>query len=194
MTRKPWTPGQLLRLETKRFVLRSMTPEDVNEEYITWWNDPRVQEGLNMPQRNWQRAHAVNHVQRFNNVDSFHLGVFRKESRELVGFVAIFNNSKLATALMNIVIGNKRYWGRRVPIELSQIVFPFTFQFLGAAKIKSEVVGQNRASLEMCKRLGFQEEGVLRQEKPSFQGGRVDIHLFGLLAEEWYAANKTSNT
>jgi RimJ/RimL family protein N-acetyltransferase len=164
-----------------------MRAQDVSAEYISWWNDPQIQDGLNMPVRNWTRPQAVKHVSRFNNIDRFHLGIYRKGSGELVGFVAVFHNSQLATATINIVIGNKKFWGSRVPKELREIVFPFIFKRLKVAKLKLEVVGHNRSSLSMCKSLGLVEEGVLRQEKPHYQGGRVDVYVFRMLAEEWQA-------
>lgn len=180
-----WEPGVVLNFETKRFLLRSMTAEDVDDEYISWWNDPQIQDGLNSPIRNWSRTHAVHHIKRFDNLNKFHLGIFRKGTGALVGFVAIIHKKNVKNVSMNIVVGNKNFWGARVPSELRDTLFSFVFKQLGAEKIKSEVVGHNRSALKMCELLGFRKEGVLRQEKPHYRSGRVNVHLFGLLAEEW---------
>lgn len=182
-----WKPGQLLELETRRFILRSMTADDVSDEYISWWNDDQITDGLTTRVRNWKKKQALQHVSKFNNKNSFHLGIYRKGTNEAVGFIAIFHNRGLATALLNIVVGNKKYWGARVPKEVTGTVFPFLFDGLKVVKLKTEIANYNRSSLSAIRRLGFVEEGVLRQEKPYHKGGRLDLHVFGLLVDEWRA-------
>jgi RimJ/RimL family protein N-acetyltransferase len=182
-----WKPGQLLVLESKRFNIRSMIADDVSDEYISWWNDTQIMDGFMQAPRNWTKSHGVKHVNTFNNKNSFHLGIHRKGSNEDVGFIAIFHNKGFATALINMIIGNKKYWGARVPKEIVGTVFPFIFDQLRVAKIKTETAHYNRSSVSAMLKVGFVEEGILRQEKPYYKGGRIDMRVFGLLAEEWQA-------
>lgn len=185
MTTASWTEGTPVSLETRRFYIRSIGISDVNEEYLSWWNDTRVQDTLNSPARGWSMADARKHVNKFNNVSAFHLGLFRKNPSELAGFVALFMNRQSDVATMNIVIGNKKYWGSKVPFEASRVIFPFAFEELKANKLKAEVNGNNRSSLRMVRDLGFVEEGVLRQDVKKFSGERLDKYIFGLLAADW---------
>jgi len=111
MTQEKWVAGKPVKLETKRFFVRSITIDDVDEQYLSWWNDARVQETLNAPARGWTLARARQHVSNFNNANTFHLGLFRKNPAELVGFVALFANRQNDIAVINIVIGNKKYCG-----------------------------------------------------------------------------------
>jgi [ribosomal protein S5]-alanine N-acetyltransferase len=185
MSGEKWEAGKPVKFETKRFYIRSIAIDDVDEQYLSWWNDARVQESLNARARGWTIVNARRHVSKFNNKNTFHLGLFRKDPAELVGFVALFVNSQNDNAVINIVIGNKKYWGSGVPKEASTVIFPFVFEELKVNKLKSEVNSSNRSSLKATKDLGFIEEGILRQDVQHFSGERLDKHVFGLLAEDW---------
>ena len=79
-------PGEILEAETERFTLKSMRPEDINDDYISWWND-RVQAGLNAIPRNWGRQQALEHIAKFDDDQRFHLSIRSKENGRLVGFL-----------------------------------------------------------------------------------------------------------
>jgi len=187
-----WRPGEILSLDTKRFTLRSLTPADATETYISWWNDPEVQAGLNSRARGWGKPEAVRHIAKFNNKTSFHLGIFCEQTGRMIGFFAIFIHPKNKVARTNIVIGEKDYWGKRVMEEVGRRMLSFLFETLGVAKVKAEVMGRNNASIFMSKVLGATCEGVLRKEIPHFSGGRTDIFVYGLLRDEWRAAQKAA--
>ena len=68
-------------------------------------------------------------------------------------------------------------------ISLSTVI-NYSFDILGLKKIYSEVFENNTKSINIFKRLYFQEEGFLRSHIVS-NGRRIGIHLFGLLRNEW---------
>lgn len=51
-------------------------------------------------------------------------------------------------------------------------------------KLRADVLTTNDGSRRVLEKLGFVEEGVLREEKFA-DGGYVDVHRFGLLAADW---------
>lgn len=189
-----WQPGQPLRTETKRFIIRSLTPADVTETYVRWWNDPEIQDGLNFPARGWNWQRAVQHVSGFDNEQTFHLGIFCKDTRRLIGFFAVFLNPHTKVAKTNIVIGEKDYWGKQVVQEVRGHMLSIIFEIMGMEKVKGEVHGNNYASIFNCKSMGFTCEGILRSEEPHFSGKkRIDMYIFGLLREEWLEQKKRKN-
>lgn len=65
------------------------------------------------------------------------------------------------------------------------------FSNLKLHKICGQALRANRRSIEMHKRLGFEEEGVLREQH--FDGSSYhDVVCFGLLSEDWRIASKES--
>lgn len=173
----------MYHFESKRFLLRPLTASDVSETYISWWNDAEIQSGLNCLPRNWTQVEAVQHVSRFDNRRNFHFGIFTRDTLALVGFIAVFI-TPVQIATMNMVIGDKQYWGQGVMDESVPVLCEWLFNSMGVVKIKSEAAGHNVWSIAMLKRLGFQLEGVLRVEMPHFKEGRVDKYVFGLLSDD----------
>lgn len=184
-----WLPGFPLKLETEHFVVRSLGSADATDEYISWWNDAEVQEPLGFHPRWWSQHEAVRHIGRFDNRRRFHLGIFDKEGMTPVGFITITPKDK-GCIQTNIVIGNKEYWGKRVPIEVRETVFDFIFEKLGAHKIVGEVDARNFTSIFNYKAQGFACEGVLREQKIWIDGTRHDLLMFGMLKEDWQARRK----
>jgi RimJ/RimL family protein N-acetyltransferase len=184
-----WRPGEILRIETERFSLRSLTPVDVTASYIKWWNDPEIQDGLNMPPRGWKKEHAVKHISNFDNITRFHLVIVCKEQKRMIGFYTMFVDPRTKVAKSNIVIGEKDYWGKNVVQEVRARMLSFLFNDLGMEKVKGEISGRNLPSIFNYKAQGFTCEGILRSEMQHYKEkeGRADKYLFGLLRDEWLA-------
>ncbi len=174
-----------LPLETERLFLRPLTRNDVNQNYISWWNDPEIQAGFNVLPRNWGRLQALQHIARFNNPHSVHLGVFLAEESHLIGFVSVFLKPGVGLATINLCVGDKQYWGKRISDEMLHSVIRWLFEVCGVFKLKADIHGHNRYSVNLFERLGFKREGALRKEAISVDGGRVDQYLYGLLREEY---------
>lgn len=183
----PWQPGMGLQVETERFVLRSLVPADADEVYTSWWNDAEIQKGFNRLPRHWDRARAAQHIQQFENRDSFHLGIYPKDTGQIIGFFAMFVDHRQKVARTNICIGDKAYWGKNVVLEVRARMLDFLFNRLAMEKVEGEIKGRNFASIFNYKALGFTAEGVRRKQIWAFNGGRTEIYQFGLLKEEWFA-------
>lgn len=77
--------------------------------------------------------------------------------------------------------------GRR----LGAAVLNYAFLDIGLHKVYGQVLGLNGRSIRFHRQLGFQEEGVLRDQY--FDGVSYHpVHCFGMLASEWNAGEKGS--
>ena len=183
-----WQPGQPIRFETERFYIRSLQTRDVNETYLSWWNDPEIQAGFGFPARNWTMQDAIAHVQQFDNRVKFHLGIFVKETNEMIGFYTLFYEPEMRIAVPNICIGDKSQWKQHAATEVGGAFFNFGFNVLGANKAEGRIKGDNPASIAMLEFFGFKKEAQLRQRVKGVNGEFVDLHIYGLLKEEWQAS------
>lgn len=183
-----WQPGEPLKFKTERFYIRTFTPEDVTETYLSWWNDAEIQKGFGFPPRNWDMKTATDHVRQFNNRDKFHFGIFVKGSDELIGFYTLFVEPDIGIAVPNICIGNKNYWGMHTATEVGEVFSDFGFNVLGLNKAEARLRGANPASIAILKHFGYKKEGQLRQRVKGIDGEMVDLHIYGLLKQEWLAS------
>lgn len=180
-----WRPGQVLELETENYLLRSLGADDASDTYVSWWNDAEIQRGYNEPARGWDRARAIKHITNFNNKDRFHLGIFARDSGNIIGFFAMFVNYQHKVVKSNICIGDKSLWGKNVGVEVRATMLDFMFGPLGMKKVCGEVLGRNLPSFYNYKVLGFRLEGVLKSQIRHLDGGRADVYYFGLSKQEW---------
>jgi RimJ/RimL family protein N-acetyltransferase len=172
------------RFETERFILRPLGPADVNDRYVSWWNDEEIQLGNNRKPQAWNRERAIKHIHWFDNRTNFHFGIFTKDRRELIGFMSLLTNPEVGSAKSNVVL-DRSFWGKNVVPEARRVLIDLAFQRMQVAKFKGLVIGRNYPSIFNYLSMGFVCEGVMRSEVPYVNGGRADVYHFGLFPEQW---------
>lgn len=78
----------------------------------------------------------------------------------------------------------KRHWGQGLMTEALVPMLRFGFERMGLNRIEADVTVGNEASVRVLAKLGFREEGVLRQ-RGFWKGAYHDLRLFSLLHREW---------
>ena len=82
-------------------------------------------------------------------------------------------------------------WGQGFAIDMMQTTLEACFDSWGVRRIGVRVEEGNERALALYRRLGFKEEGRLRQA--AFRAGRhADVLLFSLLSGEWSAHQDSS--
>jgi ribosomal-protein-alanine N-acetyltransferase len=78
----------------------------------------------------------------------------------------------------------RRYWGRGIMPEALHAMIHFGFERLALNRIEADTSTYNAASVRVLEKLGFQREGVQREQY--YQDGRFhDLVLFGLLKRDY---------
>jgi len=111
--------------------------------------------------------------------------IFYKDS--VVGSVALNKiDEKNSSAYWSFYMDEKyRRIGLAAVVEYEFL--NYTFFKMGIEKLNSEVLGNNDSVVNLHKKYGFQEEGVLR-ENIMRDGERIGVHLIGILKREWESA------
>jgi RimJ/RimL family protein N-acetyltransferase len=89
-------------------------------------------------------------------------------------------------AEIGYVLG-KPYWGQGFAHEGVGALLAFAFGDLSLRRLEAEVDPRNVASAKVLNRLGFVQEGLLR-ERWALKGEICASTLYGLLRHEWDAA------
>ena len=156
-----WKLGKPVILKTENYILRSLTPSDVNKKYIGWNRDPEVMENVELPM-NLPPQQLVRFVQTFNNSNRLHIGIFCKKGDLFIGYFNIFCDFKNRNARTAVVIGDRDYWGKKVVLETRAVILDFLFYVMGMHKVWGAIYARNLPSLFNYKAQGFTCEGVLR--------------------------------
>lgn len=81
----------------------------------------------------------------------------------------------------------RAYWRRGIMSEALRRVIVFGFTSMGLNRIEADASIYNTPSLNLLQRLGFQREGVQREQY--YEDGRYhDLVMLALLKREWIAA------
>ena len=176
-------------IEGVKISLRAVAIEDCNDTYLTWLNNPNVNGFL---ETRWS-------TQTLDVIKSFVEGI-RQSNHSYLFAITIreganggtrhIGNIKIgpinpfyAYADISYFIGEEDCWGKGIATEAISLVCKFGFEELGLHKIQAGVFGKNIGSIKALKRVGFKNEGCLREQLFTFDN--VDDHLyFGILREE----------
>ena len=80
-----------------------------------------------------------------------------------------------------------RHKGRGVATQACRALVTEAFSAYGLHRVEIRCAARNERSAAIPRRLGFREEGVLREAEP-LHGKFVDLRLFSMLASEWPGA------
>lgn len=89
--------------------------------------------------------------------------IWYKENQIPIGMVGLFKiNYIYQTAEIGIFIGETKYWGKGIGTEAVNMILDYAFNTLNFRKILGGVNTTNTQSLKMFKKVGFIEEGHLK--------------------------------
>lgn len=83
-----------------------------------------------------------------------------------------------------IYIADTKFRGKNVGSAAEYLVMKHVFDELGFNKLICEVLAGNESAVNLYKSLGFQTEGVLRQQVVK-EGQPMDVIVLGILRQEW---------
>ena len=177
---------QSLHFTTGRLTLRPLSTADTDALYAIF-SDPAVARHLSHPA--WtDRADAereiADHQAAMASNSAVKLGIFVTATGTLAGtvklsyFVADSRRCEVGYAL------GVAHWGRGYLVEAMQVLLDFAFSTLDMNRIEADIDPANIASAKTLARLGFVQEGLLR-ERWIVAGVLSDTAMYGLLRRDW---------
>lgn len=170
----------------RRLELRPLRPEDVDEAYVRWLNDPEIARYTEARHTHHTLESVRDYVTEFNTRKNNHLfAIFELDGGRHVGNIKIGPINHLhRCASVGLIIGEKSCWGRGYATEAIGLAVQYAFTALNLHKLTAGIVRGNEASLRAFEKNGFRMEGVRRKQNYC-EGDWRDVTMLGLLAEEW---------
>ncbi|WP_298624453.1 UDP-4-amino-4,6-dideoxy-N-acetyl-beta-L-altrosamine N-acetyltransferase [uncultured Zoogloea sp.] len=163
--------------------VRPMNERDL-DRVLSWRNHPEVR-------RYMYTQHEI-------SIDE-HARWFARASQDPERHLLVFEINMAPVGFINIhqiASGGIADWGfyaapdapKGTGRALGEVVLRYAFETTGLHKLCAHALAFNERSIRFHLNLGFQREGVLRQQH--FDGQQYhDVVCFGLLASEWHQAN-----
>ena len=175
-------------LTSERLILRPLHEGDADELLATYGDPEVVRYWSGAP---WtERARAVDYIASgatdIEAGTAMRLGVELKETGRCIGQVSLFNfDVQNRRCDMGYAL-NRGHWGHGYMGEALRVLLEFGFGALGLNRMEADIDPRNAASLRTVERLGFVQEGLLR-ERWLVNGEVCDTALYGLLLRDWLA-------
>ena len=174
-----------LRLIGDGVVLRRMRREDA-ENVVRWRSQPHVADQLfSRPPTIEEHRRWFDAVRVSSDRQEFIICTGLAATEVPIGTIGLSGIDRHhERAEYGIVIGETSALGKGVAAEASLLLLVYAFQTLGLHRVFLQVFRDNARARRLYERLGFVEEGILRQH--AVRGdAHIDVVVMGLLREEW---------
>lgn len=179
------TPDYFFHLD-KDFYFRELRVSDLEGRWPAWLNDPVVTrfqyKGYFPNTPELQRKYYESITGSRSDVV---LAIIERASHKHIGNAGLHGIDPVSrTAVLGIVLGERRAWGRGIGARSWAAITRFGFQVLNLHKICATVFDGNQASLQCALKAGYVVEG--RQREQIFKNGEyLDLIHVGLLRSDW---------
>lgn len=172
-------------IETPRLILSPPSPEDA-PALLSIFSDPQVMKYWNTAP--WRSLDdALRFIDRstadMKDGSALTLCIRDKQSGQLAGKCMLFSfDVHSRRAELGFGLG-REHWGKGLVNEAAEALISYAFKVLHLRRIEAEIDPNNQASAAALQKLGFAQEGLLRQ-RWEINGVISDSALFGLLATD----------
>ncbi len=175
-------------LETERLVLRRLEVSD-EAGVLAIYSRTEVTRFCDVPTLSdpGQAGRLVSaFAGEFENHCGIRWAITRKGAPGLIGLCGVGWYRHNCSALLSYDL-HPDYWGRGIMTESLRAVADYVLRPGGVNRISATTLVDNHASMRVLRRLGFQEEGILR-DWACWKGEFKDLRCFSLLRRDWQAA------
>ncbi|MBP2001683.1 ribosomal-protein-alanine N-acetyltransferase [Paenibacillus shirakamiensis] len=181
--------GEIPDLESARLILRKMGQEDAHTLFA-YWSDPEVIRYMNIPQftsirETWDMLDLLNGLA--ETEDTMRWGIELKQTKTIIGTCG-FNTWQLLGAYRGEIgydLG-RPYWRQGYMHEALSLILNYGFDVMSLNRIEALVIPGNTSSLRSLRRLGFREEGLLREyQQNELSDGFIDLIMLSLLKKNY---------
>ena len=173
-------PGAVF-LRGDSVTLRTIEEEDV-EFMRDAINDPEVWKGLTIARPINAEQEREYFEEQISNREDVNLAIC--VDGEITGTIGLHDIDQRAGKCEIGLWLAPEFHGRGYGTEASRLLTRYAFDELRMHRVLARVLASNEASARIWEKLGFEEEGVHRDE--AFTGGEyVDMRYFSVLEDEW---------
>ena len=177
--------GKPIEILDGRFVyLRRLLRSDL-DCFCAWYSNAQVTRFLAMkPLSRAEAKRMFEHL--LDDSNGVYFGVIKKGEERPIGYVFLAHISKSHKVAreLGIVIGEESLWGHGYGSEAAKLMLEYGFKQLGLHRIELLVFDFNQRARNMYSKLGFVEEGVLREARLVDRQWH-DVIMMGMLESEF---------
>ena len=181
-----------METEYPKVSLRELTIDDVEKRY-QWCLDEEVTKHLNMPEKYppFSKKETAKWIEMcINKTNGYEQKAIISDDGKHIGWIDFKNIDRLNKhAELGIAIGDRSFWGKGYGLSAMKEMLDFGFSQLDLNKVWLRVELDNKKAIKSYKRIGYIEEGVLRQDRLR-KGVFIDRLRMSILRDEYIIIKK----
>ncbi len=172
----------------EKIILRPLKIEDLEKTH-EWRNNLeliKLTQGIRFPKTLEMDRDWFNNALNDKSNRNIYFGIDEIETGEFIGIIQLNNIDYISrNANWGFMIGETKNQSKGIGTEFSNLILNYTFNELNLIKITSYIVDNNKISNKLFRKLGFNEEGILR--KHYFVDGEYkDIVIMSLFKDDYF--------
>lgn len=173
-------------LRTQRLFLRQITQEDDNNLFNVLSNEDTCAYLVH------NAVHDIANIQRiitgmqrfFDEKQRIRWGIAQKQDNSIIGHCGFFDIDRSNCCAEISYCLKKKLWGQGIMTEAADAMLKFGFEDYGFHRITAKVIKGNIGSIRVLQKLGFTEEGLLRESL--YKNGQYhDLMILSVLESEY---------
>lgn len=171
-------------LETSRFILREVKQRDYKDFYDIYSNDDAVKYQQIKAMETLEQAHksVAWFLKGYKDKKFIRWCIEDKKDKKVIGLVSLHSFDRFNLNAQIGFILNKNYWRQSVMSEAGSRVIRFSFEDIQLHRIEALIDTENIASIKLCMKLGFKQEGLKKEAAHNKRTGKFEDRLiYGLL-------------
>ena len=180
----------MIRLVTKRLIIRDHQEDDIypmhellSDEKAMFYLPEIRTKNIDETKENLKVAIEESRV---NNRSKYFFAIVYSDTKDYIGEIGFTKTIECAYGnVMNLgYFIREKYWGKGIVTEASRAVINYAFSNLGAIKIETGCLVDNKGSERVMKKLGMVKEAELKKHI-LLNAKLYDRVEYRLLKEEW---------
>ncbi len=171
-------------MKTKpKIYIKPLSVKDI-DHVMSWVNDPEIIKNFQNFGRKFTKKEELDYIKELiKSKINFAFSVFN-ENGDYIGQISI-NQISWANKLGRLaLIIKKEYWGVGYAQQAIPLIIKFAFRKLRLNKVWLMAYSSNKKGLHVYEKVGFKQEGLLRQEY-FWKGKYHDMVRMGILKSEF---------
>jgi RimJ/RimL family protein N-acetyltransferase len=178
-----------------RVRLRAIESNDLSR-YVEWLNDPEVMAGVgrSLPLGIDEEEAWFREIQKREPIErSLAIDALRDTTWRHIGGCGLFDFDHQAhRASSGIMIGDKSYWDQGYGTDAMLLLLEHAFMTLNLNRVDLHVFEHNQRALKVYNKIGFIEEGRLRDY--GYRNGEYfDTLIMSILRAEWLEGKRSAS-
>ena len=174
------------QIETSRLVLRKIKPSDANDLFSFMSDGETLKNNLMSPHKKIAETDKLikNLTKQYDRKREIRWGVTIKGSAAIIGTTVFYNMHPMEFQTEVGCVLAKQHWSGGIMTEALAAIITFGFDKMAFNRITSFILPDNIGAIRMVKKVGFREEGLLKECKYS-NNRFYDLGVYSLLKKDY---------